>query len=350
MGMPDKVIDLRSDTVTRPTPAMREAMFNAPVGDDVMGEDPTVRALEKYAADLFGKEAAVYVPSGTMANQAAIRAWCRNGDEALIVSDAHVFYYEAGSAAGLSGVQLHTVPGVDGLFDAADFEQRIRPADNPHFPLTRLIWVENTHNRGGGKIVPIDIMRRLHALGIRRKIPVHVDGARLANASVATGIPLTEWAQTCESLSLCLSKGLGAPVGSLLVGSTEFIHLCRRARKALGGGMRQAGIIAAAGLYALQNNIARLSVDHQRAQALADALRRIPGYSVPETVDTNIVMVDLDETVPFDADELQRRLEKQGVLLFAVKPRRVRAVFHLNLDDDAVQGAVRAFQQVISES
>lgn len=342
------VVDLRSDTVTQPTPAMREAMANAPVGDDVMGEDPTVNALEAYAADLFGKEAALYVPSGTMANQAAIRAWCRNGDEALIVSDAHVFFYEAGSAAGLSGVQLHVVPGITGDFTVRDFEERIRPPDDPHFPMTRLFWIENTHNRGGGTIVPFEKIRQLYALGQQRKIPVHVDGARLANAAVATGISLKEWSAHCDSLSLCLSKGLGAPIGSILAGSREFIKRCRRARKAMGGGMRQAGIIAAAGLYALQNNIERLAVDHKRAQMLATALRDVPGYIVPERVDTNILMVDLDASVPMDAAELQVRLERLGVKLFAVKPRRVRAVFHLNLGEDAVANAAWAFRKALN--
>ncbi|MCD4654065.1 low-specificity L-threonine aldolase, partial [bacterium] len=270
-------IDLRSDTVTCPDRLMREAMIQAPVGDDVMGEDPTVNELEKYAAELCGKESALYLPSGTMANQAAVRAWCRNGEEALITSESHIFYYEAGSAAGLSGVQLNQVPAVDGIFEIEDFEAKIRPVNDPHFPLTRLLWVENTHNRGGGRIVPFKKMQDLFKLANEREIPLHIDGARLANAAVATGIPLSKWGQTCDSLSLCLSKGLGAPIGSILAGSEKFIQLCRRARKALGGGMRQAGIIAAAGLYALQNNIERLSVDHKRASVLAAELRKIQG-------------------------------------------------------------------------
>jgi threonine aldolase len=341
------VIDLRSDTVTRPTPAMRQAMCQAKVGDDVMGEDPTVIALETFAAELCGKESALYVPSGTMANQAAVRAWCRNGDEALITAETHVFYYEAGAAAGLSGVQLNQVPSIDGIFSVRDFKERIRPDNDPHFPMTRLFWIENTHNRGGGKIVPFQLVKDLKKLSEAENIPLHVDGARLANAAVKTGIPLREWGALCDSLSLCLSKGLGAPVGSVLAGSEEFIQRCRRARKAMGGGMRQAGIIAAAGLYALQNNIDRLSVDHGRATALADELRGLPGLIVPDEVDTNILMVDLDSTLPMDAHQFQDRLEELGVKLYAVKERRVRAVFHLDLDDDVVSRTAEIFKKAL---
>ena len=340
-------IDLRSDTVTCPSDEMRQVMAYAPVGDDVMGEDPTVVELESYSADLFGKEAALYVPSGTMANQIALRSWCRNGDEALSVDESHVFYYEAGAAAGLNGVQLNMVPSENGIFDVEDFRHRIRPDDDPHFPMTRLIWLENTHNRGGGKIVPLDLLEKVHSLGMEKNIPVHIDGARLANAAVATGIPLVRWGQVCDSLSLCLSKGLGAPVGSVMVGSTAFINRCRRARKALGGGMRQAGIIAAAGLYSLQNNIDRLSVDHTRASALAEVLRNTPGYSVPDTIDTNILMIDLDDSVPFDAETLAEKLDGLGVKLYAVKARRVRAVFHMNLDEDVVSRTAEAFRKAL---
>jgi len=342
------IVDLRSDTVTCPNEAMREAMFQAPVGDDVMGEDPTVNKLEQYAAELCGKEAAVYVPSGTMANQATVRAWCRNGDEILIMPDSHLFFYEAGSAAGLSGVQLNQIPSVNGSFSVSDFEAGIRPNDDPHFPLTKLFWVENTHNRGGGKIVPFDKLKSLYNLAQKKNIPLHIDGARLVNASVATGIALSEWAQVCDSLSLCLSKGLGAPVGSIIIGSKPFIKLCRRARKALGGGMRQAGIIAAAGLYALQNNIERLSVDHDRACSLAEELRKIKGLQVPETVDTNILMIDLDSSLSFGAEELALRLELLGIRLFSINRRRLRAVFHLNLNENSVDMTVKAFRKALS--
>lgn len=341
------VIDLRSDTVTKPSVEMREAMFRAEVGDDVLGEDPTVNRLEEYAAGLCGVEAALFVPSGTMANQIALRAWCRNGDEVLIAPETHVFHYEAGSAAGINGVQLHMVPGKDGVFEVDDFNKRIRAENDPHFPLTRLFWVENTHNRGGGKIIGYDRMTKLSELGRSKGIPVHVDGARLVNAAVATGVPLKQWSKVCDSFSLCLSKGLGAPVGSLLLGSQSFIGRCRRARKALGGGMRQAGIIAAAGLFALQYNIDKLAIDHERASELACRLRKIQGLIVPDHVDTNILMIDLDESVPFNATELQQRMERHGVRFFAVRERRVRTVFHLDLPDDVVPAAEAAFRQVM---
>lgn len=342
-----KIIDLRSDTVTVPSEAMRQAMATAPVGDDVMGEDPTVNELERYTAELTGKEAALYVPSGTMANQAAIRAWCRSGDEVLITSETHVFFYEGGGAAGINGVQLHPVPSSDGVFKVSDFESRIRPDDDPHFPLTRCFWIENTHNRGGGKIVPHALVKDLHRLGQSRNIPLHIDGARLANAAVATGIPLKEWGNVCDSLSLCLSKGLGAPVGSVLAGSQVFIERCRRARKAFGGGMRQAGIIAAAGLYALQNNMDRLSVDHTRVSELAMLLSQLPGLKIPDSVDTNILMVDLTDDVPFDAETLAARLETFSVKLYSVSSRRVRVVFHMDLDDSAVQSTAEAFKNAL---
>lgn len=343
-------VDLRSDTVTRPSQAMRDVMCHAEVGDDVMGEDPSVNRLQEYAADLCGVEAALFVPSGTMANQIAVRSWCRNGDEALVVPDSHVFLFEGGGAAGLSGVQLHPLPGKDGEFTVEAFRERIRPLNDPHFPMTRLLWIENTHNRGGGTIVPFDQMAAVFQLGREREIPVHVDGARLCNAAVATGIPLCRWSTVCDSFSLCLSKGLGAPVGSLLLGSRRFVDRAHRVRKALGGGMRQAGILAAAGLFALEHHMVRLALDHQRAQTLAEEIRTIPGLIVPDHIDTNIVMIDVASEVPFDAAELSRRLDQRGVKLNPVRERRVRVVFHLDLQDDAVSRAAEAFRQAMSTS
>ncbi|MBN1355298.1 low-specificity L-threonine aldolase [bacterium] len=347
--MTTRRIDLRSDTVTQPTDAMRQVMAGAPVGDDVMNEDPTVIELERYTAELMGKDAAVFVPSGTMANQAAVRSYAGPGDEILAVDQCHLFFYEAGSAAGLSGVQIFPVPAVQGIFKIEDFRDRIRPEDL-HFPVTRLFWVENTHNRGGGRIVPFELMKQLKKLSDRTGIPIHVDGARLPNASAATGIPLPRWTALCDSLSICLSKGLGAPVGSLIVGSETFIHKCRRARKAFGGGMRQAGIIAAGGLYALKNNLQRLRDDHRRASRLAEGLKSIPGLHIPPDVDTNIVMIDLDDDTHFDVPSFQDLLQKQGVLMFAVGPRRLRAVTHLGIDDQDIAATISIFKTLLTRA
>jgi len=337
--------DLRSDTVTQPTKAMREAMVNAPVGDDVMGEDPSINELERYAAKLFGKQAAVFVPSGTMANQISVRAYAGPGDEILMVDKAHLFFYEAGSAAGISGVQLFPVPCDNGVFNVDDFKSSIR-ADDPHFPKTRLFWIENTHNKGGGKIVPIELMKALNDLSKQTKIPVHMDGARICNASVASEIPLVEWAAMVDSLSVCLSKGLGAPVGSIVLGNKSFIYHCRRARKALGGGMRQAGIIAAAGLYALKNHIKRLNEDHRRAKLLAHELTKIPGLSIHPDADTNIVMVNLEESMKFDGQRMMAELEKHHVRMFALGPRQLRAVTHLDVSDQDIIQTIEAFSSI----
>lgn len=344
------VIDLRSDTVTQPSPEMRLAMLEAETGDDVLGEDPTVRLLEEYAADVCGVEAAVFVPSGTMANQIAIRCWCRNGDEILVPSESHVFFYEAASAAGINGVQLHTVPGSGESISSVEFERRIRDEDNDHYPCTSLFWVENTHNRAGGRIVSFEQMAELFNLAHKHHIRLHVDGARLCNASVATGVTLKQWSAVCDSFSLCLSKGLGAPVGSLLLGSNVFIKKARRARKAFGGGMRQAGILAGAGLYALKNNLERLAVDHKRARELGAALRLISGLIIPERIDTNILMIDINSDISLDAAGLAHLLQSYGVKVFPVRERRLRAVFHKDLQDDVVEVTTEAFKQVISRS
>ncbi len=336
-------VDLRSDTVTRPSDAMRHAMAMAPVGDDVMGEDPTVNELEAYTADLLGMEAALFVASGTQANQIAVRVYGGPGSEILAVDESHLFFYEAGSAAGLSGVQIYPVPVQNGIFDPVDFTLRTRP-DDPHFPITRLFWVENTHNRGGGRIVPLDLMHRLKTLSDASGIPVHVDGARLANAAMATGILLKQWSETCHSLSLCLSKGLGAPVGSVLAGSKEFIEGARRARKAFGGGMRQAGIIAAGALFALKHNVERLVLDHERAARIAAAVQDIPGLSTSGPTDTNIVMIDIDPETGKTGGQVQNDLEEFGIKLYAVGPQRVRVVTHLDIDDTGIEKAIAAFR------
>lgn len=328
-------VDLRSDTLTRPTAAMRAAMAQAEVGDDVFGEDPTVRALEELAAARLGKEAALYVPSGTMANQLAIRGFTQPGDAVLLEAEAHPFLYEAGGAAVLSGVQLIPLPGRRGVLSPEQVQGALRAPDD-HVPPATLLCLENTTNRGGGAVWPVSVLDAVcdtaHQAGLR----VHLDGARLFNAAVALGVGVDRLAQGADSVSVCLSKGLGAPVGSLLAGPAGWIRRARRHRKMLGGGMRQAGIVAAAGLYALEHHVERLAVDHARAARLADALAA-QGWEVlaPET---NMVYV----TVP-DAPAAQASLEAQGVRLLAVSPTRVRMVLHLDVDDAGVERAIAAW-------
>jgi threonine aldolase len=322
---------------------MRLAMAHAEVGDDVYGEDPTVNALQERVAAIVGKAAALFVPTGSMANQIALMAYTRPGDDVIIGWGAHNYFYEGGAGGALAGVQF-TVVGQGGLYSAEDAAREIK-ADNHHFAPTRLLCIENTHNRAGGKIFPIEEVRKLRALAHGQGIPLHMDGARLFNAAVAAGVSARTWAEEVDSLSICLSKGLGAPVGSVLAGSEEFIWRCHRYRKMMGGGMRQAGILAAAGLYALENNIARLADDHQRARALANGLSQSERLSVLGPVETNIVIFD----IPGDAARLVARAKEQGVLLNAIGAKRVRAVTHLDLDDSGIEHAVRVLLALSAE-
>jgi threonine aldolase len=328
-------IDLRSDTVTRPGPAMREAMARAEVGDDVYGEDPTVNALQERVAALLGKEAALYVPSGTMANQIAIAVHTRPGDDVLVSRGAHCMLYESGAGGGLAGVQFTVIGAASGIFTADEVAAAINP-DNHHFAPTTLVAVENTHNRGGGRLVPQREILAIAEVTRARGLALHLDGARLMNAHVATGLSARELAAPFDTVSMCLSKGLGAPVGSLIAGSKALIHRAHRRRKMLGGGMRQAGILAAAGIYALEHNVARLAEDHVNARRFAETLGRAPGVRL-EPVETNIVIWDLAREVPVDANELVARARGQGVLLNAVGGRRLRAVTHLDVDGAACQ-------------
>jgi threonine aldolase len=282
-------IDLRSDTITVPTPAMRQAMASAEVGDDVFGDDPTVLKLEARVAELLGKEASLFTVSGTMANQLALRSHTESGDEILVDANAHIYYYETGGPAALAGVMCRCLPGVRGIFTAADVEAALRPADQ-HFPPTKLVCIENTHNRGGGSIWPLETLREVAEVSRRHGLRMHLDGARLWNASIATGIAERDYAAHFDSVSVCFSKGLGAPVGSALCGSREFIQRARRFRKMFGGGMRQAGIIAAGALHALEHHRARLAEDHTNARTLADGLSLLPGIELdPASVQTNLV-------------------------------------------------------------
>jgi threonine aldolase len=334
------VIDLRSDTVTRPSEGMRRAMLEAPVGDDVFGEDPTVNRLEEYVADLLGKEAALYAPSGTMTNQIGVQVNTNRGEEVLLHEGSHIFVYEAGAPAILSSVQLRTLSGENGILDPETVRVAVRPRD-VHFPRSSLLCLENTHNTAGGRVFPLEEFAAVAETAKEHGLKVHLDGARLFNAQAATGIPAREWCGHADTVSVCSSKGLGAPVGSLLAGDEETISEARRARKVFGGGMRQAGIIAAASLYAFENNIERLSEDHERARNLAAGLREA-GYDAREP-DTNLVLVAVD-----DPPEFLRALAREGVLATPGKPGFVRLCTHLDAEDSDIETAVEAATRIFA--
>jgi threonine aldolase len=334
-----KTIDLRSDTVTRPTPAMREAMARAEVGDDVYGEDPTVNRLEERVAGLLGKEAALFVPSGTMANQLALGALTRPGDEIVCDAGAHCISFETGALSALWGVQARTVTAARGLLDPADVEPLIRPEGLP-YARTSVLELENTHNRGGGAVYPLERVAALGALARRRGLHVHLDGARLWNACAASGHAPAAYAAHATTVSVALSKGLGAPVGSLVASTKSRVAEMRRLRKRLGGGMRQAGILAAAGLFALDHHVARLPEDHENARRLADGLAALPGAALPFPVETNLVFVAFPGK---SAAELSRRLAAEGVLASpeGSRPDLLRFVTHLDVSRDDVDDALR---------
>ncbi len=339
-------IDLRSDTVTKPSAAMRAEMARAEVGDDVYREDPTVNRLQEAVAELLAKEAALFMPSGTMSNQVAVKVACRGG-EAICEAEAHTFHYEMAAAAARSGIQLVPVPGARGVLTWADVEGAIRPVAD-YFPRTGLVCLENTHNRAGGTIFPVNVMADVAHNARARGIPVHLDGARLWNAYVATGTPLSAYAASADSVSVCFSKGLGAPVGSCLCGTREFVEEAIMVRRSFGGAMRQAGTLAAAALYAVEHNVERLADDHRRARTLAEGLAGIRVFSV-EAPETNIVMVDLADDA-FTAPALAASLEEEGVLLHALGPRRLRAVTHLELDDADIERALKAFEGAVARA
>ncbi|MFO7608902.1 MAG: GntG family PLP-dependent aldolase [Candidatus Krumholzibacteriia bacterium] len=334
-----RIIDLRSDTVTRPTEAMRRAMAAAEVGDDVFGDDPTVGRLQERVAELLGKEAALFVPSGTMGNQLALRAQCRAGDQVVLEDGAHIYRYEAGAPAVLTGVQLTCVPAPGGILDWPLVEAALNPADNVHCPPPRLVCLENTHNRAGGRILPQEKVRAIaagaHAQGLR----VHLDGARLWHAHVATGLALAELAGPADSVSVCFSKGLGAPVGSVLAADRATVTTAHRFRKLLGGAMRQVGVLAAACLHALDHHLERLAEDHAAARRLASGLDN-PHLAVNHPVDTNIVIVDV--AGPGGDRALLAHLADAGVLAVGFGPGRVRLVPHLDTPPDAVTAALAA--------
>ena len=342
------MIDLRSDTVTKPSEAMRQAMARAEVGDDVYGEDPTVNRLQEVGAALVGKAIALFVPSGTMANQLALRAQAQPGQEVIVESRCHMVRYEQGAGGALAGVQFHWIAGERGIMAPEQVEAAIRPKD-PNTIQTALICVENTHNSGGGSIYPLATVERIGAIARQRGLPLHLDGARLFNAVAATGVSATEYAKHFTTVSFCLSKGLGAPAGSLLAtNDRDMLEKLRRFRRMYGGGMRQAGVLAAAGIYALEHNIARLKEDHDHAQRLAHLLARIPAVTLDlASVETNMIFFDVKSSrSPAD---LVAALKAEGVLTTAVGGTTYRAVTHLDVSADDIERAGQIFARVLSQ-
>ncbi|EQC34893.1 hypothetical protein SDRG_07692 [Saprolegnia diclina VS20] len=351
MAAARRLINLVSDTVTQPCARMRQAMANAIVGDDVHGTDPTVLKLQEAAADLLGKPRALFVPSGTMSNLIAVGAHCQRGDEVILGKKSHIFTYEGAGVSAYLGVGMNTVPTqANGNLLAADIESAIRD-DDPHYPRTTLVAVENTHNTCGGRVVPTESINDIAAVCARHNLKMHMDGARLANASVALQSPLRDLVASVDSISLCLSKGLGAPVGSILAGDDELMHKAMRLRKSLGGGMRQSGVLAAAGLVALEHNIERLAVDHANAKVLAQGLATIPGIVVDvANVETNMVYFTLDAHALAN-DVFLGRMKELGVLLgggYGKAHNQIRAVTHLDVTADDIHAVLQAANTVLS--
>ena len=342
-------IDLRSDTVTKPTPAMRQAMAQAEVGDDVYGEDPTVNSLQEMAAKMLGKEAGLFVASGTMGNLTSILAHCGRGDEVILGDKAHTVIFEAGGISVLGGVHSRQIPNLpDGTLALDAIEAAIRP-DDAHQPVTRLVALENTHNRCGGSAISVAYTRSVGELAHQRGFSLHMDGARIFNAAAALGVPAKELVATTDSVTFCLSKGLCAPVGSVICGTKEFIARAHRIRKQLGGGMRQAGVLAAAGIVALETMVERLAEDHARARRLAEGLGGIPGLILdPGTPQTNMIFMSLaPATAPLTAAQVAQRLTERGVRVGVAGSNRFRLVTHYWIDDRAVDQAIAAFAQVL---
>lgn len=342
-----KIVDFRSDTVTKPTEEMRTAMFNAEVGDDVYGEDPTINRLEELAANLVGKEAALFVPTGTMGNQLAVLCHTQRGNEVILEERSHIYNYEVGGIAFLSGVQARIVKGKSGIMSASDVEKVIVSDEDIHHPQTGLICLENTHNMAGGIVVPPESMKEIYDLSKKYNLPVHLDGARIFNASTALGCDVKKLTQYCDSIMFCLSKGLCAPVGSMLAGSKEFINKARRYRKLLGGGMRQAGILAAAGVVALTNMIERLSEDHENAKLLAEGLNDIEGINIDlNTVQSNILMMDIT-TLKYNSYSLVSKLKEEGILVSDINSSRIRFVTHKYISKDDINHTISIIKKIL---
>ena len=344
------IVDLRSDTITQPTSEMRAVMAAADVGDDVYGEDPTINLLQEVAAARLGKQSGLFVPSGTMGNLIAVLAHCERGDEVIMGTVGHTFLFEAGGISALGGVFPHTIPNqTDGTLKLDDIQSAIRPED-VHQPVSKLVILENTQNRCGGVILTPEYTRQVGELAHRRGLALHIDGARIFNAAVGLGVPVTELTDPAESVTFCLSKGLCAPVGSVLVGSNEFIQKAHRLRKQLGGGMRQAGILAAAGIYALEHMVERLADDHRRAKMLAKGLTDLPGIQVEiMNPPSNMVFLKVSEDLQFFTPALAEKIQAFGVKVGISGPKRFRLVTHYWIDDASVAQTIHAFQQVMKE-
>ncbi|QSX08679.1 low-specificity L-threonine aldolase [Alkalibacter rhizosphaerae] len=344
-----KPIDFRSDTITQPTPVMREAMAHAQVGDDVYMEDPTLTALEDLAAEMTGKEKALFVPSGTMGNQIAVNVFTDHGNEVILEENCHIFTYEAGGIGAISGVQSRLIPSNKGVLSVETIEKAVRGVDI-HYPETALICLENTHNKAGGTVTDVPTMKAIYEFAQHKNIPVHLDGARIFNAATALGVPVSELTQYTDSVMFCLSKGLCAPVGSMLAGTEDFIDRARKVRKMLGGGIRQGGILAAAGIIALQEMTGRLEEDHRHAKVLAQGLNAMDGLSVDvDFVQTNILMCDVtDEEV--DLEDLMKQAREEGVLVNAMGARRLRFVTHYYITEEDIHKTLEVFAKIMKKS
>lgn len=341
-----EIINVRSDTQTLPTLPMREAIFHAVLGDDTYDEDPTVHEFEQLAAEMVGMEAALLVLSGNMGNLSALMAHAAPGDEVIIDPDSHIFYYEVGGLANIAGLMPMPVPSHRGMLDPQEVAAAIRPA-NLHYPRPRLLCLENTHNRSGGRVVPLDLHRELCQVARDRGLAIHLDGARIFNAAIAAGCTAADFTRDVDSIQVCLTKGLGCPLGSFVAGSREFIARVDRARKRLGGGMRQAGIIAAAGIYALRHHVDRLADDHRRARLLAERINELPGLSVDlETVESNMVYVD-HSAAGLSTAEFTQRLKSVGVIVSTRPPRQVRMCTNLHHDDATIDELVARVRSVV---
>lgn len=341
------MIDLRSDTVTKPSEEMRKAMYEAEVGDDVYKEDPTANELEKYSAELLGKEAALFVPSGVMGNQICLNVLTQPNDEVICEKDAHIFQYESGSPAALSGLQLSLVEGdKKGIFTSSQIEPLIRPTSAYYMARTKVIEIENTHNRAGGTINPIENIIEISQLARKNNLLLHLDGARIWNASVETGISVSEYAKHFDTVSCCLSKGLGAPIGSIIASNKELIEKAFRVRKAWGGGMRQIGILAAAGLFALKNNINRLKEDHDKAKLLAEGISKIDNIKIDqELVETNIVMFS---PISISVEDFLLKCKEKGLLLGTGKVGVIRAVTHMDVSFEQINESIKIIEEIMS--